>query len=120
NGRADILGQQIQMRGIELTITGVTPQGFIGETIGQQPEAWIPVTMQPKVIMGEDRLHDSPPAKSMWLHAFGRLKQGATIEQASAQSNAIFKTGIESYYASESADRRSKDIDQSLHLLPVL
>ena len=60
-----------------MTIIGVAPPGFIGETSGQQPDLWLPLRMQPSVLPGEDRLHDTPPDKVMWLHVFGQAETGS-------------------------------------------
>ena len=46
-GRSDVLGKTIVVRKAALTIIGVAPRGFIGETYGQQPDVWFPLRMQP-------------------------------------------------------------------------
>jgi predicted permease len=87
--------------------------------VGQQPDLWMPLVMQPRVIPGEDLLHDKPPSKAMWLHVFGRLKPGATPAQAEAQANAIFKAGLETFYGSVvSPERRREFLDQRLRIRP--
>ena len=118
-GHPDVVGRTFTLRNAVLTIIGVTPPGFIGETIGQQPDLWVPVRMQPAVRPGDDLLHDRPPAKTMWLHIFGRLKPGVTPERASAEANAIFKAGLESFYgAGTSPERRREYLDQRLKIRP--
>ena len=119
-GRPDALGRSLTVRDAVLTIVGVAPPGFIGETTGQQPDLWMPLGMQPGVLPGRDRLHDTPPEKTMWLHVFGRLKPGVTIAQADAESNAIFMAGLESFYgARATGDRRREYLDQRLELRPA-
>jgi len=116
-GRADVVGRTFTLRNAVLTIIGVTPPGFIGETIGQQPDLWVPVRMQAAVRPGDDLLHDTPPSKTMWLHVFGRLKPGVAPEQAGAEANAIFKAGLESFYgAITSPERRREFLDQRLKI----
>jgi predicted permease len=114
-GRPDVLGTTFTLRNTVLTIIGVAPRGFIGETAGQQPDLWIPLRMQPSVLPGDDWLHETPPEKMMWLHVFGRLKPGVTPARAEAEANAIFKTGLESFYgAVASPQRRRELLDQRL------
>jgi predicted permease len=114
-GHLDVLGKTFTIRKAVLTIIGVAPPGFIGETSGQQPDLWIPLRMQPLVLPGQDRLHDVPPSKAMWLHVFGRLKPRVTQAQAEAQANAIFQAGLESFYGAVASPERRRDfLDQRL------
>jgi predicted permease len=116
-GRADVLGKTLAIRKGVLTIIGVAPPGFIGETVAQQPDLWLPLRVQPSVLPGNDWLHDTPPDKVMWLHVFGRLKPGVTQARAEAEANAIFQAGLESFYgATMSAERRREFLDQRLRI----
>jgi predicted permease len=115
-GRTDVLGQTVTIRRLPLTIVGVTPRGFIGETVGQQPDLWMPSRLQPSVIPGNDWLHDTPPSKAMWLHVFGRLKPGVTKAQAETEANTIFRAGLQSFYGAVSTGRRRDYLDQQLRL----
>ena len=119
NGSPDVVGKTFSLRKAVLTIIGVAPAGFIGETIGQQPDLWLPLRMQPVVIPGQDWLHDTPPAKTMWLHVFGRLKPGVNPAQAEAQANAMFKAGLDTFYGSvPPGERRREYLDQRLRIRP--
>jgi predicted permease len=118
-GRPDVLGRTFTVENAALTVIGVAPPGFIGETNGQRPDFWLPLRMQPRVEPDRDRLHDTPPEKQMWLHVFGRLKPGVSEAQADAQANAIFRAGLESFYgAAASEDRRRELLNQRLQLRP--
>jgi len=118
-GRPDVLGRTIVLRKTAFTIIGVAAPGFVGETAGQQPDVWLPLRMQPIALPGRDRLHDTPPEKSMWLHVFGRLKPGVTPAQAEARANAIFQAGLESFYgAAAQGERRRELLDQRLQVRP--
>ena len=61
-----------------LQVIGVAPPAFFGETVGERPDAWMPLAMQPTVLPGRAWLHDEPGSveKVMWLHVFGRLRPG--------------------------------------------
>jgi putative ABC transport system permease protein len=118
-GRPDVLGRSFTVGNAALTIIGVAPPGFIGETSGQRPDLWLPLRMQPSVLPGRDRLHDTPPEKAMWLHVFGRLKPGVSQAQADAQANGVFRAGLESFYgAPASEDRRRVLLNQRLQVRP--
>ena len=91
-----MLGRTIALRGGVLSIIGVTPPSFFGETVGERPDAWVPLAMQATVLPGRDWLHDQPGSveKVMWLHVFGRLRPGVSRERAQADANVIFQQGL--------------------------
>jgi predicted permease len=101
-GRSDVVGRPIAFRNGIVTIIGVAPESFFGETVGERPDAWLPLAMQAAVLPGRDWLHDQPGSveKLMWLHLFGRIAPGVTRERAEASANLTFQQGLASYYAS--------------------
>jgi predicted permease len=118
-GRTDVLGSTIALRGGIVSVIGVAPPSFFGETVGEQPDLWIPLAMQSAVLPGRDFLHDAPGSveKIMWLHVFGRLRPGVTAERAQAVTNVIFQQGLAAYYGSMSdAAARTQFLDQRLTL----
>lgn len=120
--RADILGTKMAIRQGVFSIIGVAPDSFFGETVGQRPDVWLPLTMQPVVLPGRDWLHDKPGdvEKVMWLHAFGRLKPGITLEKAQAAANVVFQQGLAHYYGSAlTPEARKEFLDQRLKLQPA-
>jgi putative ABC transport system permease protein len=120
--RADILGVPLTMRGGVFSIIGVAPPSFFGETVGDRPDAWLPLSMQSVVLPGRDWLHDQTGSfeKVMWLHVFGRLKPAVTIEQAQAASNVIFQQQLANYYGAALTPEAQKSfLDQRLKLRPA-
>ncbi|MPZ21680.1 MAG: FtsX-like permease family protein, partial [Luteitalea sp.] len=121
-GRSDVLGTRMAIRGGVFSIIGVAPPPFFGETVGQRPDVWLPLSMQAVVLPGDDWLRDKPgdPAKVMWLHVFGRLSPGVTIEQAQADANVVFQRGLATHYGKTalSAEDRKDFLDQRLILRP--
>lgn len=59
-GRVEAIGQKITIRKAIFTVIGVMPASFFGETVGEQPDLWMPLGMQPTILPGHDFLHDSP------------------------------------------------------------
>ncbi len=47
NGSPEVVGKTFALRKAVLTIIGVAPAGFVGETASQQPDFWLPLRMQP-------------------------------------------------------------------------
>ena len=56
----------------------------------------------------------------MWLHVFGRLRPGVSLERAQADANVIFQQGLAAYYGSWPTRRCVGDfLDQRLRLKPA-
>ncbi len=121
-GSVEALGRRIAIHKGIFTVIGIMPASFFGETVGEQPDLWLPLGMQPAILPGRDYLHDKPqdPSKDMWLHAFGRLKPGVTIQKAQAVANLVFKQELQSFYSSRlSAEKAKGFMNQRLTLRPA-
>ena len=114
--RSDVLGTTITIREGVFSIIGVAPPSFFGETVGQRPDVWVPLTLQPVVLPGREWLHENlgDRDKVMWLHVFGRLKPGVRIETAQAAANLTFQQGLAVFYGSAATARK-----QWLNLRPA-
>jgi predicted permease len=99
-GNPDAIGRTIAISSGLLTIVGVAPDWFYGETVGERPDVWVPLAMQAMVLPGRDWLHDKPGSveKVMWLQVFGRLRPGVSRETAKANANLVFQQGLTAYY----------------------
>ncbi len=114
-----VLGMGIQVNGVPLTIVGVTPPKFFGESVGDTPDFWIPMMMQPQIKRGRFWLRDdaSKAEKVMWLHVMGRLKPGVTREQAEANVNLVFRQLLAARAGSSPTPERKREImDQKIKL----
>ncbi|HEX6495543.1 MAG TPA: ABC transporter permease [Acidobacteriaceae bacterium] len=70
-----IVGSTMILDGHPMTIVGITPPGFFGETLRSDPPGvWIPIQQEP-IFRGKNSLLHTFPA---WLRVIGRLKPGAT------------------------------------------
>jgi predicted permease len=122
-GGADAVGSTIALAGGTFTVIGVAPATFLGETVGERPDAWLPLVMQAAVLPGRDWLRDNPASaeKVMWLHAFGRLRPGVTLDTAQANVNVVFQQGLAAYYSGSglSPESRRRFLDQRLRVRPA-
>jgi predicted permease len=110
-GSPSVLGTTIRIHNATLVIVGVAAPGFRGETVGQDPDLWLPMLMQPLVMPGWDGLHDfidHSQDKLMWLHVFGRRKAGVTIAQVQAEVNVLFRQILETGYSISMAQQARK------------
>jgi predicted permease len=116
-GGRDVIGRTITFRAGIVTIVGVAPESFFGENVGERPDVWLPLVMQAAVLPGRDWLNDEPGSveKIMWLHVFGRLAPGFTLERAQASANVTFRQGLAAYYGSIGDEgTRTRYLDQRL------
>jgi predicted permease len=122
-GRADAVGSTIALAGGTFSVIGVAPATFFGETVGNRPDAWLPLVMQAAVLPGREWLRDNPAnaEKVMWLHAFARLRPGVTLDTAQANANVVFQQGLATYYGSSglSAEEHKRFLNQRLRLRPA-
>ncbi len=114
-----VLGKTIQVNRTSFEIIGVAPPGFFGETVGEAPDVWVPITMQDAIYPGRDLLSPAQGEvnKHIWLQVIARLKPGITPEQAKASVNVDFQRMIESNIGSTvSAEERKEFLDQRINL----
>src|ERR1700674_1646688 len=73
-----VVGSTFVVEGHPLTVIGVAPAGFFGETLqSDPPDIWVPLQQEP-MINGKGSLLHQPI--SAWLRMIGRLRPGASID----------------------------------------
>jgi len=82
----NILGQPINLNGVNRTILGVMPAGFAFPE--KETEIWVPLALSPQLRQARN---------SFFLKAVGRMKPGVTIEQARADMGTIANNLVEQY-----------------------
>jgi predicted permease len=90
-GDPSVIGQIIMVNGKPMTIVGVSAAGFEGTTLGNKPDLFVPLSMRGTISPGFNGFDDR---RRYWIYLFGRLKSGVTIQQASAQENALYHSII--------------------------
>lgn len=116
-GRDDVIGRTVTIRNATVTVVGIMPPAFVGETSGQRPDLWVPLRLQPRVLPGNNYLHDTPPEKAMWLHVFGRLNPGISLAEAETRANAVMQASLIAFYGpAATGPRRAELLDQRLQV----
>jgi macrolide transport system ATP-binding/permease protein len=87
-GDPAIIGKTQRLNGIEHTVVGVAPQGFLGTFVGWGMQFWVPASMEETFEAGGYKLEDRD---ARWIEAYVRLKPGVTLEQAQQEMSAIAK-----------------------------
>lgn len=91
-GDPDVLGKRIDINNVAFTIVGVAPKGFNGTLqIDMHPAATVPMSFE-KQLSGENMIDGRAGRAGVWfVHVMGRLKPGATREQARASLAGTFQ-----------------------------
>ena len=92
----DVIGRAIPVNGATFTIIGVAPDGFHGVNSLFGPDAWVPTMMYGQVLPAQfrDWMNER---RALVFSLAGRLKPGATIDQARANLAAIAKSLEQTY-----------------------
>jgi predicted permease len=86
-----IVGSSMILDGHAVTIVGITPPGFFGETLrSDPPEVWLPVQQEP-IFRGTNSLLHTFPA---WLRVIGRLKPGATPNALPSRMTSLIRVWL--------------------------
>jgi predicted permease len=90
-GSAGVLGRRVQLNGVPMTIIGVTGPKFQGEIVEDRPDIWAPMMMEAQLMAQKPYLEN---ANISALLLVGRLKPGATIQQAKANVDGLVKRAL--------------------------
>jgi predicted permease len=86
-------GSTFVVDGHALTVIGVAPPGFFGETLeSDPPDLWIPLQQEP-LINGEGSLLRQPI--SAWLRMIGRLRPGASVDGMGPRLTGVLRHWLE-------------------------
>ena len=84
-GDSAVIGRHLVLNGQDLVVVGVAPPRFNSHLIALKMDVFVPLTLQPLL---------APPNRLdargwQWLDAFGRLKEGVSIETAREEVSGI-------------------------------
>jgi predicted permease len=88
-----VVGSTFVVEGHPLTVIGVAPTGFFGETLqSDPPDIWVPLQQEP-MINGEGSLLHQPI--SAWLRMIGRLRPGASIDGMAPRLTGVLRQWLQ-------------------------
>ncbi len=84
-----IVGSTFFVQGQPVTLIGITPPGFFGETLrSDPPDFWLP--LQQEILFDGQNAH-MRTNQSQWLYAIGRLKPGASVQALPARLTPVLQ-----------------------------
>jgi predicted permease len=84
----ETIGKTVRLNHYPFTIIGVAPPGFFGDIVGENLDIFVPLAMQAELMRGRDWYQNR---NASWLQIMGRLKPGASLEQARANLNVVYQ-----------------------------
>jgi len=104
-----VINQQLTINGKQMTIVGVAPKEFTGTTLGARPYVFVPITMRSIMNAGWTGFERRD---SYWVYLFGRLKAGATADQARGSINNVYHSIINDVEASQRKGMSAKTMTE--------
>ena len=84
-----IVGSTFFVQGQPVTLIGITPPGFFGETLrSDPPDFWLP--LQQEILFDGQNAH-MRSNHPQWLYAIGRLKPGASVQALPARLTPVLQ-----------------------------
>ena len=88
-----VIGQELKLNKTLFTIVGVTPPAFTGTLqVDQHPAVTVPLSFEPLLLGERSGMAKAGKPGIWWIALMGRLKPGATLEQARDSLNATFES----------------------------
>src|SRR5579875_590076 len=110
SGRADVVGRNFTVQGVPVTIIGITPPAFFGETLrANPPDFWIPLAQEP-AMRGANSLLSQPDEH--WLYILGRLGPKVNKTAVEARVNVELQQWLKEIGASRMPPQFRRDIPQ--------
>ena len=109
-------GRSFFVNGMAVTVVGVAPPGFFGDTLrSDPPDLWMPLAMEPAVHGGGALLHHD---ELNWLYVMGRLRREESPERTGAHLTAELQ-GWLSAQPGVTAEQRKELPKQTIKLVPA-
>src|SRR5215831_14889103 len=105
-----MVGRTVTFGTTVYTVIGVAPPEFFGVIVGQSPDLWIPLAMQKQISPGWNGLEDK---MFQSLHIVARRRPGVSIDQASADTNLLFKQILHTYVGPQPSQKQLDDINHA-------
>jgi predicted permease len=94
SGDPKVIGKPVNLNNVAFTIIGVTPPGFEGAgQAGSTQSVTVPLAWEPQLVIERERSRFHG-AGQWWLRMMGRLRPGATAEQARAELENVFQQSV--------------------------
>ena len=112
-----MVGKAVTLNNVPMTVVGIAPPQHTGMMRGLAAELWVPAMMKPA--LEPSRGEHALGRRSKWVTMVGRLKPGATIDQARAQFD-VLSAQMRAAYPDEWRERREEAGETREYFVSVL
>lgn len=95
-GDPGVIRRTVRLSATPFTIIGITPPEFFGVEVGDAPDVFVPIMMQPTVMPAFENLLDNPINSRPWVQVIARTRLGTTPQQAAAALDAVLQASSQS------------------------
>lgn len=89
-GDPSLVGREIRLNGVQLTVVGITPPGFRGIDRVSSPEAWVPMPIYREVVTGPMAQFNPLEARGeSWFRMVGRRAPGVSLEEVRSRLSGV-------------------------------
>jgi predicted permease len=90
--KLDVVGKPLKLNQTSFTIIGVTPPAFAGALqVSDRPDVTVSLAFEPVLLGQRTGMARAERPGFWWINLMGRLKPGATLEQARESLNGAFQ-----------------------------
>ena len=119
-----VIGRKVSVSGYPMTVIGIAPASFVGMDPLIVPALWMPTMMAPQAGNIDAYWNHLMNRRAAWLHVFGRLKPGMTVEAAKAGLEPWFRSMLANEpntagFPNVTADQRREFFSSTFDLEPV-
>ncbi len=82
NGEVHVIGRGVTLDHVAFTVAGVMPPDFFGAEVGQKPDVYVPLALEPQIDAPFNLIAAGP--RAWWLSVGARLRNGVSLAQANA------------------------------------
>jgi predicted permease len=121
---SDVIGRKVLVNNYPMTVIGVAPASFTGIDPLVPPAIWMPAMMTELAGNLDSYWNRMLDRRAAWMHVFGRLKPGATVDDAKASLQPWFRSMLESDTRTEgfptvTAEQRREFLSSTIDLESV-
>src|ERR1700746_751492 len=110
SGDRAAIGKTLKIRNTIYTIIGIAPRGFLGTTLGESQDMWIPLQMTDEIERGPHKINDKLYRS---LDIFARLKPGVSRASANANVNVVLKGILQDWAGAQPSQEHLLDIKKA-------